>query len=328
VLLLTPAETASLLELDALREAMGLAMIEVSAGRASMPTRIAALVPERGGLLAAMPAHLPGLGSLSAKLVSLFPGNVELGLPTHQAVILVFNAATGEPLALLDGTSITAARTAAGSALATDLCARRDASILTIIGTGVQARSHAQALSRVRSFTEIRIAGRDRTKAAALAGALGAELGGTAFAVGSVAAACRGADVVCATTHSPEPIVVRANLEPGVHVCSVGLNPDGREVDSPSVAQSVVFVESRAAALAPPPGGCNDLRIPIEEGLIGPDHLVEIGEVVAGARPGRSSFSDITLYKSVGIAAQDAAAADLVLRGARARGAGTEIAWL
>ncbi len=327
MLLLTPAETASLLDPDELRDAMAAAMVEVSAGRASMPTRIAALVPERNGLLAAMPAHLPGLSSLAAKLVSVFPGNADLGLPTHQAVVVVFDSATGEPVALVDGTSITAARTAAGSALAADLCARGDASVLAIIGTGVQARSHAHAVSRVRDFTAIRIAGRDRGRATALAVLLSDELGREVVATESIEAACRGADVICATTHSAEPVVRRENLAPGVHVSSVGLNQEGREVDFATVSGSRVFVESRDAALAPPPGGCHDLRIPMGEGRIARDDLTEIGEVVAGVRPGRTSGDEVTLYKSVGIAAQDAAAAHLAVRAARARGVGREIKW-
>src|SRR2546427_8755591 len=142
-------------------------MADLSAGRASMPPRIAAVVPERDGLLAAMPAYLPSAGALTTKLVSLFPRNTDR--PTHQAVIVVFDPAHGTPVALMDGEAITAARTAAGSALATDLLARRDARVLAVIGTGVQARAHLRAIPRVRSFREIRIAGRHEARAAELA---------------------------------------------------------------------------------------------------------------------------------------------------------------
>jgi alanine dehydrogenase len=325
MLVLSRAEIQPLLDLDALRAAVAGAMREVSAGRASMPARIAAVVPERG-LLAAMPAHLPGDGGLAAKLVSLFPGNAGTDLPTHQAVILVFDPDTGRPVALLDGTAITTARTAAGSALSADLLARPDARTLAILGTGVQASAHAQAMVRVRPIRRIRVAGRDRDKAAVLAAELRADLAVEVEAAGRYAEACDGADIVCAATHSPTPVVHRDFLRPGVHVTSVGYNTAGREIDSATVADAVVVVESRQAALAPPPAGSNDLRVPVDEGLVGPDHVhAEIGELLAGTRPGRTSPDQITLYKSVGVAAQDVAAATLVLAAARAAGVGVEV---
>ena len=302
-------------------------MVDVSMGHASMPPRVAAQVEHRDGLLLAMPAYLPGSDGLAAKLVSLFPQNAGSEWPTHQAVVIVFDAATGAPAALVDGTSITAARTAAGSALATDLLARRDAHVLAILGTGVQARSHAHAVSRVRSFDEIRIWGRDATTARRLADALAAELHHPVTAIDEHSRACAGADVICATTHSPDPVVLRSALDRGVHVTSVGYNTAGREVDSRTVADALLVVESRAAVLAPPPSGSNDIRIPIEEGLINEHHIhAEIGELVAGDKPGRTADDQITLYKSVGIAAQDVAAAALVIRAARDRGIGTEVA--
>jgi alanine dehydrogenase len=325
VLVVSRAETEGLLDLDELRRAVGRAMADVSAGRASMPPRIAATVEDRGAILAAMPAYLPGLGGLAAKLVSLFPGNAGTGRPTHQAVVVVFDAATGEPAALLDGTWMTAARTAAGSALSVELLARRDARVLAILGTGVQARSHAAAVVRVRPFERVVVAGRDAGKAHALAAELGAQLGVRVAVAGSYGEACDGADVVCATTHSPEPVVVRDRLAPGVHVTSVGYNAAGREVDSRTVADALVVVESRDAVLAPPPAGANEIRVPIEEGLVTAGDVHEIGEIVAGTRPGRTSDGQVTLYKSVGVAAQDVAAATLVLAAARERGAGVEV---
>ena len=318
MLVLSAAETRSLIELDALRLAVAGAMREVSAGRASMPARIAAVVPERG-LLAAMPAYLPGDGGLAAKLVSLFPGNAGTALPTHQAVVIVFDPDTGQPVALLDGTAITTARTAAGSALSADLLARPDALTLAILGTGVQARAHAYAM--------VRVAGRDRDKAVALATELRAALALDVEPADSYATACDEADIVCAATHSPIPVVHRDFLSRGVHVTSVGYNTAGREIDSATVADAVVVVESRQAALAPPPAGSNDLRMPLDEGLVGPGHVhAEIGELLAGVRPGRTSADQITLYKSVGIAAQDVAAATFVLTAARIAGLGVEVA--
>jgi ornithine cyclodeaminase/alanine dehydrogenase-like protein (mu-crystallin family) len=218
---------------------------------------------------------------------------------------------------LLDGTAITAIRTGAGSALATRLLSREDATTLAILGTGVQARAHARTVTRVRRFERIRVAGRSDDKAAALATELAGELDLQVTSADSYEEACTGADVICATTHSPEPVVRRDWLPAGAHVNSVGYNTEGREVDGATVADALVVVESRQAALAPPPAGSNDLQ--------GARDVVEIGELVAGTKPGRSSADQITLYKSVGVAVQDGVAASLALHAARERGAGTEV---
>ncbi len=310
MILLSQAEVRELLDLDALIDALADAHRELSDGRASMPPRIAALA-ERNGLLGAMPAYLPSAG-LTCKLVTLFPENRDRH--THQALICVFDPTNGTPVALMDGTYITATRTAAGSALATRLLAREDSRVLAILGAGVQARTHADALRRVRSFEQIRVASRDADRAAELAAEIGAE------AVGSWEEAVRGADVVAATTHATEPIVLREWLSPGVHVNSVGANPEGRgEVDGAIVRDALVAVESRASTLAPPPAGASEFR----DGA--PQDVVELGELVAGTKPGRTSPEQITLYKSVGVAVQDAAAAALVLAAARVRSVGREI---
>jgi ornithine cyclodeaminase len=327
VLLLTRREVEELLDLDALIDVLASAMADLSGGRASVPARNGALVAQREGLLAAMPGYTPSAGALVSKLVTLFPHNAAGALPTHQAVIVAFDPDNGQPLALIDGTAITALRTAAGSALATRLLAREDAGTIAILGTGVQARSHARAVTRVRAFTELRVAGRDRAKAEGLAEELAADLKPSVVVAANFEQACAGADVVCATTHALQPVVRREWLSPGVHVNSVGYNPRGREVDDATVADAVVVVEWRPAALAPVPAGSNDLLEPIERGLIGADHIhAEIGELVEGTKRGRSSPHEITLYKSVGVAVQDGAAAALVLRAAREQGAGREVA--
>jgi len=311
MLILRRSEVERLLDVDELIEALAAAMSDLSAGRASSPPRVAAQIQERDAFFAAMPAHVPSADALTSKLVSVFPHNTTL--PTHQAVIAAFDPDTGEPTAFLDGTAITALRTAAGSALATRLLAREDATTLAILGTGVQARAHAQAVPRVRAFTEIRIAGRDPEKAEALA----AEIGATAAR--SFEEACAGADVVCATTHADEPVVVREHLSPGTHVTSVGFNPTGREVDAATVRDALVAVESRASALAPVPAGSLDLAD------ANADDVVEIGELLDGRREGRTSPDELTLYKSVGVAVQDAAAAGVVLAAARERGLGQQL---
>jgi alanine dehydrogenase len=237
-------------------------------------------------------------------------------------VIAVFDPDNGRPAALLDGTAITAIRTGAGSALATRLLAREDAATLAILGTGVQARSHASAVTRVRAFKELRVAGRTPAKAAALAEELAGELDVAVRTAASWEEACDGADVICATTHALEPVVRREWLGPGAHVTSVGYNVKGREVDDETVADSLVVVESREAALAPVPSGSPDLLQPIEKGLIDADDVIEVGELVDESKPGRTSSEEITLYKSVGVAVQDGTAAALVLQAAREHGAG------
>jgi alanine dehydrogenase len=325
MLLLNQGEVEALLDVDALIDALGPAMVDLSAGRASVPNRVGALVADRDGLLAAMPGFTPSAGALATKLVTLFPRNAGTELPTHQAVIAVFDPGTGRPAALLDGTAITAIRTGAGSALATRLLAREDAGTLAILGTGVQARSHARAVTRVRRFRELRVAGRDFAKTDALAEELAAELDVRVRACASFEEACDGADVVCATAHAIEPVVRRRWLSPGSHVTSVGYNPQGREVDDATVVESLVVVELRAAALAPFPSGSNDLLQPIERGLIDSDHIHgEIGELIEGSIPSRTSREEITLYKSVGVAVQDGVAAALVLQAARERDIGRE----
>ena len=313
MIFLSEPEVRELLDLDQLVDALADAHRDLSAGEASMPPRIAAMVQERQGLLGVMPAYLPSAG-LACKLVTLFPQNIDRH--THQAVIVVFDPENGTPLALMDGTYITATRTATGSALATRLLAREDAEVLALLGTGVQAHSHARALPRVRKFTEIRVAGRDRARAEALA----REIGPHARAVSSYEEAIRNADVVAATTHATDPIVRRDWLSPGAHVNSVGLNPAGREVDEQTVADALLVVESRDSALAPPPAGAPELVGVSPAGV-----HAELGELVAGTKPGRSSRDEITLYKSVGVAVQDVAAAALVLAAAQGRSVGRAI---
>jgi ornithine cyclodeaminase/alanine dehydrogenase-like protein (mu-crystallin family) len=309
MLLLTRADVEAVLDADELIDTLADAFRDLSAGRASMPQRVAAMSP--AGLLGVMPAYLPAADALTVKLVTLFEANAGTELPTHQAAIGVFSPDRGNLLALMDGTWITAARTAAGSALATRLLARDDARVLTIVGTGVQAHSHAWAVPRVREFDEVRVVGRESAKTAAFA----SELGARAF--DSYADAIDGADVVCATTHSPEPVVRRDWLAAGTHVNSVGMHPDGREIAEDVVRDAFVVVESRASAVAGFPTGSNELAD------ADPESLVELGDVVAEAA--RPEPGALTLYKSVGVAVMDAAAAALVLRKAQEQGIGREV---
>ena len=299
-------EVASLLDPSALVDAVATALTDLSAGSASVPLRIAAFTPL--GLLGAMVGYVPSLDVLAAKLVAVFPQNT--AMPTHQALVAVFDPRSGAPVAILDGEEITAQRTAAASALATRLLAREDAEVLAIVGTGVQAASHARYLANTRKFRAVVVAGRNPAKAARLA----AEIGGRAAGIDE---AVRSADVICAATHAAEPVIRMEWLRPGTHLNSIGLNPQGRELDG--TADALVAVESRASAFAAPPAGANELR-----GLA-PARAVELGELLSGTRVGRTSREQITVYKSVGVAAEDAAAAALVVRRARERGIGRTI---
>jgi ornithine cyclodeaminase len=294
MLVLTRSDVEELLDLDALLDALAAAHAELSAGKASLVPRVGAFAGD-AGILGVMPAYVPTSG-LGCKLVTLFPGNRDR--PTHQAVIALFEAETGTPAALMDGTYITAMRTAAAAALATRLLARPDARVLAILGTGVQARSAQEMFPRAREFAEVRVAGR-----------------------GEFEDAVRGADVVHATTASPDPVVRFDWLTPGAHVSSVGSTLTGGSELDPAIVEraDVVVVEQRDSAFAPLPAGAPELT------PRGRDGVVELGEIVAGTAAGRSSGAEITLYKSVGVAVQDLAAAALVLAAARERGVGQEI---
>jgi ornithine cyclodeaminase/alanine dehydrogenase-like protein (mu-crystallin family) len=293
MLVLSRTEVEELLDLDDLLDALAVAHAELSAGEASLVPRVGAFAGE-AGVLGAMPAYAPSAG-LGCKLVTLFPGNRDR--PTHQALIALFDAENGTPVALMDGTYITAMRTAAAAALAARLLARPDARVLAILGTGVQSRAAQELLPRVRDFAEIRVAGR-----------------------GEFEQAVRGADVVHATTAASEPVVRFDWLRPGVHVSSVGYGSGGSELDPEIVRRAdLVVVEQRDSAFAPLPAGAPELE------PRGRDGVVELGELIAGTAAGRASREEITLYKSVGVAVQDLAAAALVLAAARTRSVGLEI---
>jgi alanine dehydrogenase len=293
MLVLSRSDVEGLLDLDALLDALAAAHAELSAGQASLVPRMGAFAGETGSL-GAMPAYAPSSG-LGCKLVTLFPGNRDR--PTHQAMIALFEPGTGTPVALMDGTYITAMRTAAAAALATRVLSRPDARVLAILGTGVQSRSAQEMFPRARAFAEVRVAGR-----------------------GEFEEAVRGADVVHAATASPDPVVRFDWLSPGAHVSSVGYGSGGSELDPEIVERAdVVVVEQRDSAFAPLPAGAPELE------PRGRDGVVELGEIIAGTAVGRSSDEEITLYKSVGVAVQDLAAAALALAAARERGVGQEI---
>ncbi|HEX9125104.1 MAG TPA: ornithine cyclodeaminase family protein, partial [Methylomirabilota bacterium] len=291
--------------LDALEEGFR----ALSSGRADIAPR-SGVNTESDGFLVSMPGYAAGLG-LGVKLVTGFPGNHMLGLPAYQALIALFNADTGSPLAVMDGTRITAIRTAGAAAVSARHLARKDARVLAIVGAGAQGHAHLEMLPRVGDFEEIRIASRTAESARALA-----ERDPRARAVAGFEAAVRGADVVALCTSSVEPVIRRSWVSPGAHISSVGFAPPGGELDHELAESAALFVESRAVAFQPAPVGCVE--------LVGLDaeRATELGEVLLGTRPGRTSREEITVYKSMGHAVEDLAAAGLVYRTAVAKGAG------
>ena len=311
MLYLSRADVERLLDIDAMLEALAAALVIFSSGTTSVPPRVAARVPDLG-LLGAMAGYVPGV-ALETKLVSVFPANDHHGMPSHQGLIALFDEKNGTPLALMDGTYITAIRTGGTAAVAARALSREDASVLAILGAGVQGRSHLQTFPRVRDLAEIRVASRDASRAAALAADHP-----RARVAGSFEEAVRGADIVACCTDAREPILHRAWLKPGAHVSSVG-GTFGPELDPETVAAGRVFVEWRGAATNAPPAGAVELQ-----GL-DPATLTEVGEVLAGTKPGRGSRNEITIYKSTGHAVEDAAAARLVYDRARAEGAGISL---
>ncbi len=270
---------------------------------------------------------MPGAAEMAfgAKLISVFPGNFAKGLQSHQGGVLLFDPASGAPTALVHAGEITAIRTAAASAAATDVLARPDATRLAILGYGEQALTHARAMAHVRPLTDIRIWGRSADKAEALAARLAAELGVPAGAAATPKAAVAGADIVCAVTAAREPILSGADVAAGTHVNLVGSSVAGpREADDDLVVRSRIFADHREGVLRQ---GAEVLHA-IEAGLIGEDHVLgEIGEVMADLKPGRLTEADVTIYKSLGAIVQDLYAAAYVARTAAEQGLGAEAAF-
>jgi ornithine cyclodeaminase/alanine dehydrogenase-like protein (mu-crystallin family) len=318
--LLTEADVRAVLTMDSLIAAMEQALERFSARAVRQPLRT---VVEAGGhgFYGVMPAYLEDPPALGTKLVSVYHGNGARGLPSHLATIVLHDPATGALLAVMDGRYITEARTAAVSAASTKHLARKDARVLAIIGYGVQGLSHGQALPRVRAFDEIRIAGRDPAQAAKLAAALASGgIRGEISAVRSIQDAVQGADVIALVTASTQPVLRREWVADGAHICAVGAcRPNQREMDTALVRSARLFVDSREGALAE----AGDVVIPIAEGAIEPSHIAaELGDVFGARAAGRRDDAEITIFKSLGMAVEDVAAARLAFEGAAAAGLG------
>jgi ornithine cyclodeaminase len=291
-----------------------------------VPLRTPVPVDRRSGVTLFMPAYLPASDALAAKIVSVFPRNVERGLPTIHAVVIVVDAETGQPVALMDGAYLTALRTGAASGVATDLLARPDARAAAILGAGAQARTQLEAVCTVRPIETAWVFDAVPGAAAAYVAEMktrGRPIPADLRAAGSPAQAVRDADVICTATTSTTPVFDDADLKAGVHINGIGsYTPQMQEVPAGTVARARVVVDSRSASLAE----AGDLLIPLNDGTISMSHIHgEIGEVAAGRIAGRQSDGEVTFFKSVGVAVQDVAVAGLVLRRAAELGLGVEV---
>lgn len=323
MLLLSEAQVKALLDIDELIEALAQAHLQYSTGKAVMPVRLVVPLPDIQGRLTSMPGFLNQDKALGMKVVTYFQKNPKRGLPAILASVMLFSPDTGRMIAVMDGGYITAIRTACASALATKALARPETPVLGILGAGVQARAHIQALSRVRRFEKVKIYSPSGASAPKIKTELEPAVGIPIEVALSAEEAVRGSDVVVTATTAKEPIVKPDWLKPGVHINAVGSHrPDLREIDGATLARAKIIVDSREAILAE----CGDILLALKEQSIAPDAIhAEIGEVLAGTKAGRARGDEITLYKSVGIAVQDVAAAHLVYRKAQQRGVGTHV---
>jgi ornithine cyclodeaminase/alanine dehydrogenase-like protein (mu-crystallin family) len=304
-------EIARHLPISACIEAMAQAFRAHAAGDSVQPLRTVVPVPGTDAALYVMPAHLGGAkgGTLAVKLVSLVPGNAARGMDTHQGAILLIDDRTGLPVALMEAGSVTAIRTAAVSGLATRHLARADASDLAVLGAGVQARSHVAAMIEVRPIARVRLWSRTPARARDLARDLTETHDVRIEVVADAEAAVRGAHIVCTVTSSPEPVVKGEWVAPGTHINAVGASTSTtRELDAATIGRARIYVDSRESAMAE----SGDILIAMQElGLSDPIRGT-LGELVTGAAEGRTGGDDVTLFKSLGLALEDAAAAQLI----------------
>jgi ornithine cyclodeaminase len=322
-LLLSEADVRAVLGMADLVDAMESVLADFSSGATQQPLRTVLQIGPSRAFFGIMPAFVPSLDAMGTKLVTVYESNAARGLPTHLASITLLDPQTGALRAVVDGRYITEARTAAVSAVATRLLARANAAVLAIIGSGVQARSHLEALALVRPLREIRVwSPRPSSRRAFIDRA---RAGAPCVLTESPSAeeAVRGADVVALVTAARQPVIDSAWIQPGTHICAVGAcRPDQREMDTALVRRALCFVDSQSGALAE----AGDFLIPIAEGAIGKAHIVgEIGELAAGTLAGRTAPDDVTVFKSLGMAVEDVAAAQLAFERASARGLGREI---
>jgi len=321
ILIANQQETTSLLPMDECIDAMEKALRLLENGDAVMPLRQMMALPDSRNIMGIMPSYLGGIGSLGVKVITIFPGNHGSKYESHQGVVLLFDAKHGLLRAIVDGTAVTAVRTAAVSGLATRLLARPDAHDLAIIGSGAQAGSHLKAMLAVRDIKRIRVFSRTRTNAEVFAARASKNLGQTIEVATTARAAVDGADIICTATAAHAPVVMGDWITPGAHINAVGAyQPHTRELDTAAVAGARFFVDRLESAL----NEAGEFIIPRDEGVIGQDHIIgEIGALLSGKITGRQTPRDITIFKSLGIAVEDLAAARHILDRALEKKVGT-----
>lgn len=295
-------------------EAMRSAFIQLSGGEAQVALRTRLELNDKDDCALFMPVYLPREEKVAVKTVTFLPNNPQKGLPAIHALVSVFDAANGQPLAVLDGEVLTALRTGAASGLATDLLAAEEAAVLALFGAGVQARTQFQAIRTVRPINKVLIVDTDEQKAQLLAEEIQSRFPHVAAESVSAEAAAAQAEIICTVTTSRQPVFQDSWLKQGVHINGVGsFRPDMQEIPAETVQRAALFVDSREACLQEP----GDIIIPLQQGLIDKSHIrAEIGEVAAGTAAGRKNPDEITFFKSVGNGVQDLAAAAAAIRNA------------
>ncbi len=322
---LGPREVERLLDMKPCIDLMEAALRALSSGNAVVPLRQKVSLPDRSGLLGLMPGYLGDPRSFGLKVVTVFQRNHDVGRPSHQGVVMLFDVESGAPLGLFDAGAITAIRTAAASGAATRVLARADAGDLALMGSGVQARTHLEAMRCVRPLRRVRVWSRDDAHAREFAEREAQRAGIPIEVTRSAEAAVKGADLICTTTAASEPILQGEWLSPGAHVNAVGSSfATHRELDATAVKRARLYTDCRESAS----NEAGDFLIAKREGAFGDEHLLgELGEVLLGRVPGRRSPDDITLYKSLGVAVEDLAAASFLLQRAAETNCGSLIDW-
>ncbi len=323
VLILTERDIPSLLPMRECIDVMAEALAALARGNVTMPLRTIVWLPERGGLLASMPVALEPDGVAAFKLLTVFPENRAVGIESHQGAVLLFELEHGRLLSVMDATSITAIRTAAVSGVATRLLAREDAGDLAILGSGTQAGTHLEAMRAVRPIRRVRVWSRSADNARRFAERASAGGGMQVEPCATAEEAVAGADIICTTTASREPVLNGDWLSPGAHVNAVGaVGAAARELDTQAIRRSRLVVDRRESA----EHEAGEFVIARAEGAIGDDHIVgELGELVLGAVAGRTSAEEITVFRSLGLAVEDLAAAQVIHRRALERGVGVAV---
>jgi ornithine cyclodeaminase len=319
-ILLSEEDVRIVLSMSDLIPAMHEALAQFSAGRVEQPLRNVLEVGDQKAFFGVMPAYIQSPAVLGTKLVTVFGNNERIGLPSHLATIVLMDSTTGELLAVMDGRYITEARTAAVSAASVQLLARKGAGTLAILGSGVQARSHLEAIASVTTLRDVRVWSPREDRRVAFAWEMQKQGAPSIQTMGSAREAVEGADLIVLATASRQPVVESEWIADGAHVCAIGAcRPNQREMDTALVKRARVYVDSRAAALAE----SGDIVIPIAERAIDARHIVgELGELKIGRVEGRRSDADVTIFKSLGMAVEDVAAAHLAYVRAAERGLG------